>query len=483
MHVVMFGDQHVESLGGAQVSMRLQRRFLERAGHTVTIVAPRMHGARTRALSRTAAGAPDVAAYVDTPSIAITLDREYSLTWPGRRADRFVDAAMASRPPVDVVHVQADFWGAFTGHRFAARHGLPVVHTMHNRVDVGIEATAPFPRLVLRVLNAWQRRALRAASDNRGSGRNSDAAGTTIREAADSPKSGHDGWAYLRRFGALSRAVTAPSTHFARRLERHDVAPLVDVVWNGIDDDVLDAVDPAGAGRGASDGRRASDDGDAPADGEQRIIGPDEDDAETEVLASTEFPLPRRPRLVWLGRMSPEKRLLPFLKALAESGIDADVEIIGGGGQEKAARRLVERLQLDAEPAVSERRRSHVSVTFAGRLPYAETLRRIARADAVVQTSIGFETQGMTVFEAASLGTPAIVSDPDIAAELGSGFWLVGDGSRADASVAALAATLREAAKEIGAGTPAVPDPSIGERFRQSSRTAAMVAVYRRAIG
>ena len=45
MHVVMFGDQHVESLGGAQVSMRLQRRFLERAGHTVTIVAPRMRGA------------------------------------------------------------------------------------------------------------------------------------------------------------------------------------------------------------------------------------------------------------------------------------------------------------------------------------------------------------------------------------------------------------------------------------------------------
>ena len=37
MHVVMFGDQHLESLGGAQVSMRLQRRFLEKAGHTVTI--------------------------------------------------------------------------------------------------------------------------------------------------------------------------------------------------------------------------------------------------------------------------------------------------------------------------------------------------------------------------------------------------------------------------------------------------------------
>jgi glycosyltransferase involved in cell wall biosynthesis len=398
MHVVMFGDQHVESLGGAQVSMRLQRRFLERAGHTVTIVAPRMHGPR--------AVVSDVA-YVDTPSIVITPDREYSLSWPGARTDRFVDAALAARPPVDVVHVQADFWGAFTGHRFAARHALPVVHTMHNRVDVGIEATAPFPRLVLRVLNAWQRRSLHGIG-------------------AAAP--GRDGWSYLRRFAALSGAVTAPSSHFARRQQEHGVvaadgAPVIDV-WNGIDDDVLDAALAAGPSVRA----------------------------------------PGRPRFVWLGRMSPEKRLLPFLEAVAQSGIVADVEVIGGGGQEKAARRMVARL----EPAAS--------VVFAGRLPYAETLRRIAAADAVVQTSIGFETQGMTVFEAASLGTPAVVSDPDIAAELGSGFWQV-----PDATVAALAEILRVAASDIAAGTAPVPDPTIRERFRQSSRTAAMVQVYDRA--
>ena len=396
MHVVMFADQHVESLGGAQVSMRLQRRFLERAGHTVTIVAPRMHGHR--------AAAPD-ASYIDTPSIPITPDREYSLSWPGRRTDRFVDGALAERPPVDAVHVQADFWGALTGHRFAARHSLPVVHTMHNRVDVGIEATAPVPGLVLRTLNAWQKRALHGADG-----------------------AGRDGWAYLRRFAAQSDAVTAPSAHFARRLHEHGVvavdgAPVIDV-WNGIDDDVLDAARAA-----ESPGTAAG-----------------------------------RPRFVWLGRMSPEKRLLPFLEAVALSGIDADVEIIGGGGQERAARRLVRRLRPTA------------SVVFGGRMPYPDTLRRIAAADAVVQTSIGFETQGMTVFEAASLGTSAVVSDPDIAAELGSGFWAV-----PDASVAALARTLRTAVADIAAGAAPVPDPSIGERFRQSSRTAAMVEVYDRA--
>jgi 1,2-diacylglycerol 3-alpha-glucosyltransferase len=401
----MFGDQHVESLGGAQVSMRLQRRFLERAGHTVTIVAPRMHGARGRA-------AKADAAYIDTPSIPITLDREYSLTWPGGRTDRFVDDALADRPPVDVVHVQADFWGAYTGHRFARRHRIPVVHTMHNRVDVGIEATAPFPKLVLRVLNAWQSRALDG----------------THSRGADAGR-GRDGWSYLRTFGRRSDAVTAPSGHFARRLEKHGVAPRVDVIWNGIDDDILDAA------------------------------------------RADEPPTTTRPKLVWLGRMSPEKRLLPFLEALALSGIDADVEIIGGGGQEKAARRLVEK----HAPAAS--------VTFAGRLPYAETLRRIAAADAVVQTSIGFETQGMTAFEAASLGTPAIVSDPDIGAELGSGFWMVGDGVTADASVAALAETLRIAASDIASGTAVAADPTVAERFRQSSRTAAMLEVYRRTLG
>jgi glycosyltransferase involved in cell wall biosynthesis len=163
--------------------------------------------------------------------------------------------------------------------------------------------------------------------------------------------------------------------------------------------------------------------------------------------------------------MSPEKRLLPFLEAVAESGIDADVELIGGGAQERSARRLVAKRGMNA------------SVVFAGRLPYTETLRRIAAADAVVQTSIGFETQGMTVFEAASLGTPSVVSDPDIAAELGTGFWTV-----ADASTAALAQTLRTAAADIAGGTAPAPNRTVRELFRQSSRTAAMIEVYDRAI-
>ena len=399
MHIVFFGDQHLDSLGGAQVSMRLQREFLERAGHTVTVVAPKMHGPR--------AADPGDASNIDLPSVPITVDREYSMSWPGRSTDRALDRAMTRRPPVDLVHVQADFWGAFIGHRYASRHGIPVVHTMHNRVDVGIAAVTPLHRPVLGVLNLWRRRALRSLGPAVG---------------------GSDGWAYLRGIATGASAVTAPSTHFARRLEEHGVFSPVDVVWNGIDDDVREATLA-----------------DAPVERQ-----------------------PGRPRFVWLGRMSPEKRLLPFLEAFVESGIDADLEIIGGGAQRPAAEKIVAGLP---------------HVRFAGKLSYANTLARIAAADALVQTSIGFETQGMTPFEAATLGTPSVISDPDIAAELGGGLWAVpGAAGTEHQRKAGLIDTLRRAASDIAAGTAPAPVREVSEAFRQSSRTAAMVEVYERVL-
>ncbi|WP_194762401.1 glycosyltransferase [Microbacterium sp. UFMG61] len=399
MHIVFFGDQHLDSLGGAQVSMRLQREFLERAGHTVTVVAPRMHGPRASGL--------DDPSNVDLPSLPITLDREYSMSWPGRATDRVVDRAMTHRPPVDLVHVQADFWGAFIGHRYAARHGIPVVHTMHNRVDVGIAAVTPLHRPVLSVLNVWRRSALRVLGE---------------------PARGSDGWAFLRGIASGASAVTAPSTHFARRLEENGVFSPVDVVWNGIDDDLR----------------------------------------EQTLAAAPAERAPGRPRFVWLGRMSPEKRLLPFLEAFVESGVDADLEIIGGGAQRAAAEKIVAGMP---------------NVRFAGTLTYPQTLARIAAADALVQTSIGFETQGMTPFEAATLGTPSVISDPDIAAELGGGLWAVpGAAGTEDQRRAGLVETLRRAAADIAAGTAPAPMREVSEAFRQSSRTAAMIEVYERVL-
>ena len=108
----------------------------------------------------------------------------------------------AARPPVDVVHVQADFWGAFIGHRFAARHApARGAHDAQprRRRHRGDRA----------VPGARAARAQRVA-----------APGARRRRARRSPSAATAGRT-CARFAGRSDAVTAPSSHFARRLEEH----------------------------------------------------------------------------------------------------------------------------------------------------------------------------------------------------------------------------------------------------------------------
>ena len=400
MHILIVTDQHPESLGGVQVAIRMQRRALERLGHRVTVAAPALH---RRGYAMAAA---DREAYIDLPSRPITRDREYGLTWPGRRTDRALARALAERPPVDLVHVQGDFWGAMIGVRAARGLHVPIVHTMHNHVDEGTRAVTPLAPLAFAGLRAWRRLALGAprARVDRGS---------------------RGAWRYLAELAAEASAVTAPSQHFAEVLQRHRVSANVLVTPNGVDDEAI-----AVARRGARSERS-------------------------------------RPKLVWLGRMSHEKRVLEFIEAIALSRIDADVTLHGAG-------LLLPRVeQRIAALGLADR------VTVAGPVPYASALAALRDADALVQTSIGFETQGLTPFEAAALGTPTIFSDAEIAADVDvDQKWVV-----ADETVGALARALRRATSELVADPASTRvDASAATRFLQSARTQEMLAVYDAAL-
>lgn len=402
MHVLIVTDQHAESLGGVQVAIRLQRRALEQQGHRVTVAAPALHRAGY------VTSVQDRRAYIDLPSRAITADREYGISWPGRRTDRFLARALADLPPVDLVHIQGDFWGALIGLRAARGLGVPIVHTMHNHVDAGTRAVTPLAPVAFAGLRGWRALALGRPR------------GAVSREARGA-------WRYLAEIAAEAAIVTAPSQHFADELVARGVASSVRVTAGGVDDDVI---------------------------------------AETRERSRS----PRsRPKLVWLGRMSHEKRVLEFVEAIATSGVDVDVALHGAG-------LLLPRVQQRiADLGLADR------VTIPGPVPYAQALAAIRDADALVQTSVGFETQGLTPYEAAALGTPTIFCDPNIAQDVAvTPQWLV-----TDRSVNALAETLR-------AAVTALADASDGEtlrvsvetsaRFLQSARSAEMLAVYADAL-
>ena len=107
--------------------------------------------------------------------------------------------------------------------------------------------------------------------------------------------------------------------------------------------------------------------------------------------------------LVYVGRITPSKRVEHLVEALVRvrhSGIDARLEIVGGG--EPSARTAVERVAHD--------RGIEDHVRFAGYVDEQAKRALLARAALIVMASAR-EGWGLAITEANSVGTPAVVYD------------------------------------------------------------------------
>ncbi len=236
----------------------------------------------------------------------------------------------------------------------------------------------------------------------------------------DSRPAVRNAWEYMAFVHKHSDKVLAPSSHFARELEMRGVAVKAEVIINGVDDDLLSEVQ-----------RRE--------------------------------PVPQRPvHFVWAGRMHAEKRLLQAIEGFARAKTNATLSIYGVGPLERVAKRQVQARGLTNR------------ISFQGKIPHKDMLQVFADADAVLQTSIGFETQGLTVFEAAGVETPTILSDAKIAAELPDGsYWLDSKGS-----VESLAKTIKQANKDISQGLTKRDSFGDSTWLHQSDITRRTVEIY-----
>lgn len=181
---------------------------------------------------------------------------------------------------------------------------------------------------------------------------------------------GMDGWVFFWGIVVGVVVVIVFLIYFVCCFEEYDVFFCVDVIWNGIDDDLCDEIFVV-----------------------VLIVC---------VLGWFWF--------VWFGWMSFEKCLLLFLEVFFVFGIDVELEIIGGGVQCVVVEWIV--CEWDG-------------ICFVGCLIYLQILVCIVVVDVFVQILIGFEMQGMILFEVVIFGMFLVICDFDIVVEFGGGFWVV----------------------------------------------------------
>jgi glycosyltransferase involved in cell wall biosynthesis len=380
---------HPMSLGGAQASILLQKKYLAKLGVSVTIFS----GASASAVPH-----PD---FVVLPSIPLTLDREYSLVLNFKKAVAKCEQVFAKNQ-FDLVHVQGDFWGASLGSAMAKRHNLPLVITSHTNIEYGITKAlgSLFANLIIRFMSKSHLKLMGATK--------------TLSVTTN-------GWKYLAQVHEFADLSLAPSAHFAKALKDGGVKNPILVLPTGVDDEEIQNVEK-----------------------HRRIKG-------------------SPAKLIWAGRLLTEKRILPALEAFAQADTNASLVVYGSGPLEKLARAFVRTRGLTQR------------VTFIGRVSHQEMLQAFADADALLQTSLGFETQGLTVFEALAVGTPVILSDSNIAGELPGGHhWLDETGT-----VSGLAETISNAVGEIEAAEPDSELFTAATELLQSTFTARGIELYK----
>jgi glycosyltransferase involved in cell wall biosynthesis len=234
----------------------------------------------------------------------------------------------------------------------------------------------------------------------------------------------YNAFQYMEFIHRNMEKVIAPSRHFAQLLMETGVTEKAEVIITGVDDDLVKDI--------------------------KRSV-----------------PTPQKPvHFVWAGRMQPEKRILQTIEAFAKAKTNATLAIYGFGPLERAAKNLVRARVLTKR------------IKFYGKLPHREILRVFADADVVMQTSIGFETQGLTVYEAASVGTPTLLCDPKISAEMpaGSG-WLDETGT-----IGGLAKTIKLANKQIAEGDTKRKTLANNGWLHQSQISLRTIALYKQMI-
>lgn len=349
------------------------------------------------------------------------------VTVPSHEKLRINGAVIAKRPEIieafvmekfpqfdkfDVVHVHYEASCSLAGIRLAEMFNVPVVQTMHGREDMAIAVNVPWglKRVVAGVLNRAHSKYIPHAVKVK---KDKFQATTGARVKM---------WELMVNHANAAKVVITPSDHFAQKLEHYGVTSPIRVVSNGIPDELVQSEVK----------QHTMKDGD--------------------VL-----------KMIWNSRASKEKRIMPFLAAVAMLKRPYILYVYGGGNQLKKAQKFA--------------KEHHMKATFYGKCKRQKILARMKDVHLVVMASYNFDTQGMTLLEAEAMGVPVFFCDPAMIEVVPEGGFVLSGGSDATS----MAMTLeRLPAEQIGR----MSRQMIKHRTEvsQEAQMKKLLAVYREAM-
>lgn len=354
MKIAFFSDCYLDLTGGIVSSINAQKAALEKMGHTVYIFSTGFSRSK-RELKNLARQKIFV-----VPSCKLCFK---GLTPISRRPGVIEKWLLREHPEIrefDVLYIHYESGCSIAGLRLGKRLGIPTVQVMHGREDMGESNIIPFGlrtfvAVMLNWFHSWY-------LPHPVKVRHDDYLADSIAKAKM--------WTMMVNHANYADLVLTPSEHFRRKLLHYGVKKKIRVVPNGFADNKFLATPSL------------------------RELAPGE-----------------KLRMVWHSRVSAEKRMMPFLRALAQVKGKYHLDVYGGGGDYFRAQRYARRHGLD--------------VKFHGNVKFDELAKAISRAHLDVLVSYNFDTFGMTLIEAEAYGTPVFFCDPDMKEVVPAGSYVM----------------------------------------------------------
>ena len=377
LRIAIFTDVFLGIPGGIPSSIRAQKTALESLGHQVTIFCPGTQQDFENPLSQFGANHdPNI---ILVPTAKFLVNGAPFSKWT-KYVMRFIEKKYPNLAEAfDLFHIHYEATTSMSGLLLAKKYGIKVVQTMHGREDMAIAINVPHPFKTIAAtgINLIHRTTLKSIS------KKSPRPDYQNPEPKKSPSLNYQNakiknlaptiarremWQMMTRQANLADQVITPSAHFAKKLQLFGVTRPISVISNGIADQEIANFTP-------------------------RIR-----------TYQDHEPL----RILWFSRLSKEKRILPFLESLRiAQELEPDFRfvftIIGDGNQMSKVRKFCKKHFDEA------------SIKILGTIPHQEILQKYTKDQHLsIINSYQFDTQGLTILEAAACNLPVIYADPDM---------------------------------------------------------------------